>query len=101
MNNFNEKIYEKLKLVPRGKIITYKELAKAINSRAYRAVGGAMKNNKEPNKIPCYKVVLSDGSVGNYSSPGGAKEKIRRLQKDGIEVVNNKVDLKRYLFRFE
>ncbi len=98
MKSFNEKVYEKLKKVPKGKVITYKELAKSVKSDAYRAVGNAMKNNEDPVKIPCYKVVCSDGFVGNYSG-GGMKKKIKLLRKDGIEVNNNKIDLKKYLFK--
>lgn len=97
---FNEKVYEKLKKVPRGKVVTYGSLARSVGSKAYRAVGSAMRNNKDPVGISCYKVVCSSGFVGDYSGVGGMKKKIKLLQKDGIEVKNNKIDLKRYLFRF-
>ena len=99
MKSFDERIYEKLKKVPNGKVITYKELAKAVNSNAYRAVGNAMKSNKDPINIPCYKVVCSNGFVGNYSG-GGIKKKIELLKKDGIVVKNNKINLNKYLFKF-
>ena len=99
MMSFTEKIYNKLKEVPKGKVITYKRLAELVNSKAYRAVGTAMRNNKDPINIPCYKVICSDGSVGNYSASGGIKKKIKLLREDGIEVKNNKVDLKKYYFK--
>jgi len=98
MKTFSEKIYEKLKKVPSGKVITYKELARAVNSKAYRAVGTCMKNNEDPVGIPCYKVVKSSGEVGNYSAKGGTDKKIKLLRKDGIIVKDNKVDLKKYLW---
>ncbi|MBS3066349.1 MGMT family protein [Candidatus Pacearchaeota archaeon] len=94
-----QKIYSNLKKVPKGKVITYKELGKAVNSKAYRFVGTCMKENKYPKEIPCYKVVLSDGRIGNYSSSGGVKSKIKKLEADGIKVVNGKVDLKEYLYK--
>lgn len=97
---FREKIYDKLKEVPKGKVVTYAELARAVNSKAYRAAGTAMRNNKDSIKIPCYKVVCSNGFVGNYSGSGGVKTKIRKLRNDGIEIKNNKIDLNRYLHRF-
>jgi len=100
MKTFNERIYEKLRKVPRGKIITYKELGRSINSKAFRAVGGAMKNNKDPMNIKCYKVVCSDGYVGGYSASGGMRRKIKLLKNEGIEIKNNKIDLKKYLFKF-
>jgi len=95
-----EKIYKNLKKVPKGKVITYKELAKSCGSKAYRFVGTCMKENKNPKEIPCYKVVRSDGKIGNYSSSGGINGKINLLEKDGIKVSNGRVDLKRYGWRF-
>lgn len=99
MKNFNEKIYEKLRLVPFGKVITYKELSRSVNSKAYRAVGNLMKKNKFPDEIPCFKVVRSNGEIGEYSL--GVKEKIKRLKKENIEVENNKINLKKYGYNFD
>lgn len=96
MKTFSERIYEKLKKVPKGKVITYKELAGG--SRAYRAVGRAMKENKDIINIPCFKVVKSSGEVGNYSR--GVREKIRKLKDDGVVVVNGRVDLEKYGYSF-
>jgi len=93
------KIYQKLTQVPRGKVITYKELAKSVNSNASRFVGSCMRNNSDPVKIPCYKVVLSSGMVGNYSA-GGVKTKIKLLEKDGVVIVNKKVNLEKFGYRF-
>ena len=98
--NFKQKVYRKLKAVPKGKVITYKNLAKAVNSEAYRSVGSCMKTNKDPKNIPCYKVINSDGKIGSYSATGGIKKKISLLKKDNIEVENKKVDLVKYGFRF-
>src|SRR3989344_6789698 len=99
--NLKNKIYQKLKQVPRGKVITYKELAKAVNSSAYRHVGRCMAENKDTKHIPCYKVVKSNGEIGEYSARGGRKTKIKLLKKDGIKVVNEKVDLKKCGWRFK
>lgn len=101
MSELQEKIYRKLKQVSKGRVITYKELARAVNSKAYRYVGSCMAENKHPDIIPCYKVVRSDGKIGEYSGVGGVNGKIKLLRKDGIEVVNGKVDLKKYGFVFE
>ena len=100
MKTFNEKIYEKLKLVPSGKVITYKILSEAVGSKAYRAVGRAVKNNKDLVKVPCFRVVCSDGSIGDYSGTGGVREKTRKLAEEGIIVRSGRVDLKKYLFKF-
>ncbi len=98
--SLKEKVYSKLKQVPSGKVTTYKDLAKAVNSKAYRAVGSFMKINEDPKGIPCYKVVKSDGSLGNYSALGGRKKKIDLLERDGISVKKNKINLKVYKHNF-
>lgn len=100
MKTLKNKIYEKLKQVPRGKVITYKELARACNSKAYRFVGICMSDNKDTKHIPCYRVVKSNGEIGEYSAKGGRKTKVKLLKRDGINIVNGKVDLNKYGFRF-
>ncbi len=97
--SFNERCYELLKGIPRGKVTTYKQIAHSLGSVGYRAVGNAMVKNKDIKRNPCYKVVKSDGGLGSYQL--GINEKKRLLEGDGIEVSNdNKVDLKKYLHRF-
>ncbi len=98
--NFNEKCYELLRKVPGGKVTTYKALAKAINTKAYRAVGNAMRNNKHPEKIPCYKVVKSNGEVGGYmGNYKNINQKINKLKADRIVIENNRVNLDKYLHK--
>ena len=101
VTKFRNKIYELLKKVPKGKITTYKELAKAAKTKAYRAVGTAMAKNPYAPKVPCHRVVNSGGKIGNYSGKGGTKTKIKMLKKEGVEVKNNKVDVKKYLFKIK
>jgi len=96
MKNLKEKIYSNLLKVPYGKVISYKKLGEISGTKGYRFVGSYMKNNEFPDKIPCYKVVCSDGNVGNYSGRGGVKKKIELLEKDGIKVVDGKVDLRKF-----
>ncbi|MBI2045468.1 MGMT family protein [Candidatus Pacearchaeota archaeon] len=98
MNSFYEKIYAKLRQVPKGKVTTYKELAKAVNSKAYRAVGTAMNKNPYAPKIPCHRVINSDGRVGGFAS--GTQNKIKMLKTEGVEIINEKVDLKKFGWKF-
>ena len=84
--------------IPRGKVTTYAELAK-ITGLHPRTVAQILKENKHPNKFQCYKVVMSNSTVGGYSARGGVREKIRRLRADGAEVKKGKIDLKKYLWR--
>lgn len=95
---FNERCYNILLKVPKGKVTTYKEIAIKLNSKAYRAVGNAMNKNPYSPKVPCHRVVKSNGEVGGFAS--GTRKKIEMLKKEGIEIKNNKIDLKKYLYRF-
>jgi methylated-DNA-[protein]-cysteine S-methyltransferase len=68
--------------IPRGSVLTYKEVAQqAGNPSAYRAVGNIIGSNRDP-KIPCHRVVCSDGSIGGYSM-GGTRVKIQLLESEG------------------
>ena len=94
MKTFSERAYELLKKVPRGRVTTYKELAHALNTKAYRAIGQAMRNNPYAPKVPCHKVVASDGSIGGFSGKKSGKaiqEKIEMLKKEGIVFEKNKI----------
>ncbi len=96
---FNEKCYELLKLIPEGKITTYKEISKSLGSKAYRAVGNAMNKNPNPIKVPCHRVVKADGSLGGYVY--GNIKKIDLLKEEGVEVKGNKiVDFEDHMYHF-
>ena len=99
MQNEKEKVYSLLEKVPRGKVTTYYELAKATGTHS-RVVAVFMAINKDPQNVPCYKVVRSDGRVGGYSGPGGKRRKVKLLEKDGITVKDGRIDLKKHMFRF-
>lgn len=95
--NFNEKCYALLSKVPRGKVTTYKAIAHKLNTKAYRAVGNAMNKNPYAPKVPCHRVVGSDGSMTGFAS--GINKKIAMLKSEGVEVKNRKVDLNKYLHK--
>jgi methylated-DNA-[protein]-cysteine S-methyltransferase len=97
--SFNERCYDLLRKVPKGKVTTYKALAKALKSKAYRAVGNAMNKNPYAPKVPCHRVINSNGEVGGFAN--GTKKKIEMLKKEGIEIKNNKIDLKKYMYKFK
>jgi methylated-DNA-[protein]-cysteine S-methyltransferase len=99
MKNFNELCYKILKKVPKGKITTYKAIAKKLETKAYRAVGNAMNKNPYAPKVPCHIVINSNGKIGGFRK--GIKNKIRLLKKEGIEIKNNKIDLKKYEYKFK
>ena len=79
---FSEKVKAIVAKIPRGKTMTYTEVARrAGNARAARAVGAVMKSNYDP-KIPCHRVVRSDGGMGGYNR-GGANKKLAILKQEG------------------
>lgn len=81
MTNFQKRVYQVVKKIPKGKVVTYKEVAKAIGKpRACRAVGNALNKNTDLN-VPCHRVIRSDGSLGGYRK--GARKKIELLKKEG------------------
>lgn len=84
---FQKKVWKELLNIPKGKTITYKELARNIGRpKAVRAVGNAVGVNPLPVIIPCHRVVKSDGSLGGYSGKGGVKTKRLLLIKEGINL---------------
>ena len=94
--NFSEKVYKVISRIPRGKISTYKEVAKVLNCKAYRAVGNALNKNPYAPRAPCHRIINSNGRVGGFAS--GVKAKIKILEKEGIIIKNNKIDLPRYFY---
>lgn len=81
MSSFTEKVYQIVKKIPSGKVLTYKQVAKYTgNEHASRAVGNILHKNHNP-KIPCHRVIRSDGKIGGYNK--GGKEKIKILKKEG------------------
>ena len=100
MINFHNKCYQLLSQIPEGRVSTYKEIARALNSKAYRAVGKAMAKNQDLVSIPCHRVVRSDGMIGKYSL--GIHKKSLLLQKEGISIKNGKIiDFKKYFYSFK
>ena len=80
---FQLKVWNYLKKIPKGKVKSYLEVAKAIGKpKAFRAVANAVCKNPYPPLIPCHRVIRSDGSLGGYSGKGGIKEKKRLLLKE-------------------
>ena len=78
---FQLKVWKYLRKIPKGKVKTYLEVAKAIGKpRASRAVANAVGKNPYPPKIPCHRVIRSDGTLGGYSGKGGILKKRQLLK---------------------
>lgn len=97
-SNFRKKVFALTKEIPEGRVSTYKIIAEKMGTKAFRAVGSAL--NKNPsNKLPCHRVVCSDGKIGGYNK--GQPKKRMLLRKEGIAENNGKiVDFHNKLYRF-
>jgi methylated-DNA-protein-cysteine methyltransferase related protein len=90
---FYKKVYEIVKQIPVGKVLTYQDVARLAGSPgASRAVGTAMKNNPDNEVVPCHRVVGSDGSMHGYAF-GGVSSKFEKLTAEGVVFKGQKVDL--------
>ncbi len=89
MNSFKEKVYEIVRQIPKGKVMTYKGVAKLAGSpRAWRAVGNILNKNTDPN-VFCPRVIRSDGKIGGYGQ--GTKKKINILKREGVQMKNGRI----------
>lgn len=92
-----QKVYDYLLTIPKGKVVTYKEIAEYLgNPKLCRIVGNILHHNPDEKKYPCYKVVNSKGKLSSNFAFGKLEGQKRLLEKEGIIVINNKVDLKIY-----
>jgi methylated-DNA-[protein]-cysteine S-methyltransferase len=89
LTKFQKSVYEIVKKIPRGKVLSYQEVAfRLTKPGAARAVGNALNRNFDL-AVPCHRVIKSDGSVGGYRS--GTKKKIEMLKKEGVLIKNGRV----------
>lgn len=96
---FQEKVWKLMEKIPKGKVTSYSAIAKKLNSKAYRAVGNACHRNPYAPRVPCHRVIRSDGNIGGFAS--GVENKIKVLEKEGIKIKNGKVlNLEKVLYYF-
>ena len=84
---FQVKVWKQIKKIPKGKVTTYKKIAKKIGyPSAIRAVANACGKNPYAPLIPCHRVIKSDFKIGGYSGKGGIKKKIKLLKNEKIDI---------------
>ena len=99
-NELAQKVYEYLATIPNGKVVTYKQIAEYLGNKGLaRVVGNILHQNPDGDKYPCYKVLNSKGELASNFVFGGKKVQKERLEKDGIEVIDEKVDMKKYQWK--
>jgi methylated-DNA-[protein]-cysteine S-methyltransferase len=102
--SFNEKVWALCRKVPAGKVTTYRDIAQALGTKAYQAVGNALNANpygawstSGAEMVPCHRVVNSDGRIGGFAR--GTEAKIALLENEGVEVVDGLADMEKYFFK--
>lgn len=91
LTDFQVKVYKALSKVPKGRVLTYKELAAKIGSeKSARAIGTAMRRNPVPYVIPCHRIVRADGLIGEFSAEGGSLTKAILLESEGIKLSQSR-----------
>lgn len=100
VSDFSAKVFKRIRRIPAGHVSTYVLVARAIgHPGAARAVGNALNKNPYAPKIPCHRVVKSNGEVGDYAF--GAKKKSKLLQEEGVKITRGKiVNFENILYKF-
>ncbi len=99
--NIFQQILESVSFIPKGKVTTYGQIAKLYNLKSARIVGFALHTNSDPINFPCHRVVKKDGSLASGYVFGGANVQKNRLEQEGVNFINGKVDMSKYLFTYE
>lgn len=93
-------IYHVVSKIPRGKVMTYKQVAQKAGIMNPRYIGFAIHRNTDIIKIPCHRVIKSDGKLATGYAHGGKKKQKEMLEKEGINFFKDKIDFKKFLYNF-
>jgi len=87
---FEQKVYDLCSTIPKGKTMTYAEVARILNSSP-RAVGQALKRNPYAPRVPCHRVIHADGRIGGYNGVKDSRKKILMLKREGVTINDDKI----------
>lgn len=90
-------VYKIISSIPKGKVLTYGQVAKLTGIKSPRAIGNILHNNTDTEKIPCHRVINSKGKVAKNYAFGGAKGQVDKLVREGVQIEKDRVDLNKYL----
>ena len=92
MSSLNDKVYEFVKSIPRGKVATYGQIALYLGNKNFaRAVGNILHGNPDPEHIPCHRVVNAQGKLAQSYAFGGIEAQRRLLESEGVVFKSNQV----------
>lgn len=100
---FQHRVYTLLGTVPRGRVVTYGDLARAVGCRSARPIGGALRRNPQAPQIPCHRVIAADGTPGGFkgrTATDSIAEKTALLAEEGVEFHNGRLADRGRLFKF-
>jgi len=89
--SFHERVWAITARIPAGAVVTYADIARRLDTKGYRAVGGALHNNPHAPDVPCHRVVGSDGRLTGFA--GGVAKKRKLLRSEGVPFRGQRVDL--------
>jgi methylated-DNA-protein-cysteine methyltransferase-like protein len=98
MESFRLPVLKLLTTIPKGKVVTYGQIAKVLKVPTPRLVGRILHNNTNPEMYPCHRVVFSDGSLAKGYVFGGEGKQREILQHEGVSFIENKVDLRHHRY---
>lgn len=94
MMDIEKKVYELVARIPKGKVATYGQIAKYLQIKSPRMVGKILHQNKNPQHIPCHRVVFADGKLSHAYAFGGYEKQKEKLMQEGVLFKGDKVDIK-------
>ncbi len=97
--SYYQSVYRLVSMIPRGKVMTYGQIAKYLGMESARFVGRILHENKDPDTIPCHRVVFVNGKLSKNYAFGGEKAQRKKLTKEGVMFNKNKVNLQRLLYQ--
>lgn len=89
-------VFKYIQDMPKGKVTTYKAIGDVFEVHP-RKIGKIVKDNKELEKVPCYKVLENENKIGFYNWKDGIHGKVNKIKEEGIEVINGKIDKKYFI----
>lgn len=94
--SLQQRVYATIQNVPAGKVTTYGDIGKKLNTKGYRAIGQVLHKNPTWPEVPCHRVVMRDGSLAPNYGMGGPSVHRQRLEAEGVQFVGERVDMDRY-----
>lgn len=92
------KILSVVEKIPKGKVMTYGQIAVILNFKNVQVVGYALHSNPDPKKYPCHRVVKKNGELALGYAFGGWQKQKELLEKEGVRFLDNRVDMKKFQF---